>query len=104
MRLEHGVFPDAATDALTPGSVRDWTGDETYGSSRVPDGFKRSWNAPTCERCWVTIRGFIQPARVAAPDERGARACAFCGRPTWAGIFTRTNPSDVPYPSLEPVE
>ena len=63
-----------------------------------------NWNQPQCERCWVdqhtnsdgTIR---EPVRVR--DVEGARVCAFCGYPTWAGIFVRADPSAVPYPEEE---
>lgn len=105
MTFEHGEYPDGAEDALPPELVREWTGDETYGSKTIPEGWKRSWSSPICERCWVLRRGFVQPGRLAgaAAEQRreGAHCCAFCGRPTWARIWTRADPAAVPYAPLE---
>lgn len=105
MKFDHGVYPEASEGALTPGQVREWTGDETYGSRTIPEGWKRSWSNPICERCWTDRRGFVQPSRLSGAVDvlrrEGAHCCAFCGRPTWARIWIRADPADVPYASLE---
>ena len=68
---------------------------------------KPSWNQPQCERCWVVEHstadprgGFIvsQPVRVTKGSGDPER-CAWCGLPTWVGIWVRADPSSVPYPS-----
>lgn len=102
-KLAKGAYPLAADDALDPGDVSAWTGDPAYEAGEIPPGFKRSWTHPICERDWVIRQGFRQPVRLRDPaDQRsGAEVCAFCGYPTWAGIFTRADPKEVPYPHLE---
>lgn len=56
-----------------------------------------NWTQPMCERCWFDQRGNVMPTRVNAlpPAER----CAWCGRPTVAGIYVRQDPTAVPYPA-----
>lgn len=70
-------------------------------------GGKPSWNQPQCERCWVVEHSTWEgdqlldvrlPVRMelgSGPPER----CAWCGLPTWVGIWVRADPSTVPYPS-----
>ena len=66
---------------------------------------KLSWNQPCCERCWAEDKGvriiddvdqMVDPIRVTNVTE--AEKCAFCGFPTWVGIWIRQDPATVPYP------
>lgn len=99
--LAKAAFPEASDDALDPIEVVHWTGDDCYDSRIAPDGFKFGWTQATCERCWVERQGFRQPTRVRDEFHTGAEPCAFCGRPTWVGIYTRADPAKVPYPRIE---
>jgi hypothetical protein len=45
-----------------------------------------------CERCWFDQRGDRMPVRLAHPD---AERCAWCGRPTIAGIYVRADSADL---------
>jgi hypothetical protein len=58
-----------------------------------------NWNQPMCERCWVDRHGTgRQPVRLHATRDE---ICAWCGYPTWAGIYVRQNPAEIPYPTLD---
>lgn len=68
------------------------------------DGKFYSWTAPMCEHCWCLQHGGEEgpwelPVRVI--DKRETEQCSFCGFPTWAGIFVRADPREVPYPQEE---
>jgi len=56
-----------------------------------------SWSQPMCLRCWVDRHPDGRPpvTLVTPPPDR----CAWCGRPTFAGIYVRADPSTLPYPS-----
>ncbi|MBW4033004.1 MAG: hypothetical protein HIU88_10110 [Acidobacteria bacterium] len=63
-----------------------------------------SWTQPQCERCWAERNGgeygpWNAPVRV---RDHAAERCAFCGYPTWAGIFVRVDPRNVEWPTSEP--
>lgn len=67
------------------------------------DGKRYGWQAPICERDWCLQHGgetgpWQQPVRVRFHT---TEQCAFCGFPTWAGIFVRADPTTVPYPKEE---
>lgn len=73
---------------------------------------KFSWNQSCCERCWADEIGWrtdpetgigrlIEPVRRLSPEDTSAKVCAFCGNPTWVGIFVRRDPQTVPYPTEE---
>ena len=81
-----------------------------------------SWNQPCCERCWIdehavwagdddeddlwehmwqrliSIR--LPHVVLESPVER----CAFCGHPTFIGVYVRHDPNDVPFPAKREVE
>lgn len=64
------------------------------------DGRPYSWTQPQCERCWALAHGgehgpWREPTRVRG---HAAEQCAFCGFPTWVGIFVRVDPRSVSYP------
>ena len=70
-----------------------------------------NWTQPCCEACWINREGEWE----ALPDGQGeiltalrkpvmvkdteVERCAFCGGPTFIGIYVRANPDDVPYPA-----
>jgi len=54
-----------------------------------------SFTQPICRPCWDQREPGADPVRIPdAPRE----TCAFCGKPSSAGIYTRVDPSSVPYP------
>ena len=69
-----------------------------------------SWTQPCCERCWIErhavwdeaemdlLIGLRLPVQVIEPD---LVQCAFCGSPTFIGVFVRADPASVPYPALK---
>jgi hypothetical protein len=72
-----------------------------------------NWNQPQCEACWIEqeatwdvdeaegfgyITGIRLPVVMAGPERRVER-CAWCGRPTIAGIYKRVDPQTVLYPT-----
>lgn len=71
-----------------------------------------SWTQPQCERCWAThestggIPGVRAPESVRLPvrfrpEVRSAEPeqCAWCGFPTWAGIYRRADPATLAFPA-----
>jgi hypothetical protein len=62
-----------------------------------------NWNQPQCERCWVDTHtdddGNLRvPVRLSFVGD-DPDVCAWCGYPTWAGIYVRADPSTVAFPS-----
>lgn len=62
-----------------------------------------SWTQPLCTDCWIrenlSEEGVRIPTRVVnIPWEELLERCCECGRMTSAGIFTRKDPKEVPYP------
>lgn len=55
-----------------------------------------SFTQPICEECWWEQHA-SDPARL-REDVRDDEICAFCGRPTFSGIYVRVDPSTVPFP------
>ncbi len=63
-----------------------------------------NWTQPRCERCWFDDpenENIRIPVRVITDDPYEWRICAWCGKPTVAGIFVRVDPRTVPYPEEE---
>lgn len=62
-----------------------------------------SWNQPQCERCWAVLHtdemGRIREPVRALTGTGPAEQCAWCGMPTWAGIWVREDPSKVLFPA-----
>jgi hypothetical protein len=56
-----------------------------------------SWTQPLCPTCWTRENPGRAPIRV-KPAER--EACCLCGTPTTDGIYTRKDPSTVPFPRV----
>lgn len=56
-----------------------------------------SWTQPLCEECWNRENPGRSPIRVDGLIE--VNICCTCGAPTTAGIWTRKNPQEVPYPA-----
>lgn len=68
---------------------------------------KYSWNQPICERCWILREynwmpeGEIRlPVRV-MDGTTEVHQCAYCGFPTFVGIFVRDDPDSVKFPREE---
>lgn len=68
-----------------------------------------NWTQPCCEACWINREAKWEEL----PDGREklvairrpvmvkggmVERCAFCGNPTFLGIYVRENPAEVPYP------
>ena len=62
-----------------------------------------SWDQPICERCWLlrddnwTEDSVRIPVRI-SDDSGYLHQCAFCGYPTFVGIYVRQDPSTVQFP------
>lgn len=78
--------------------------------STPSESTKLSWNCPCCEACWIereavwdenhddVFVGLRLPVRLLEPD---LERCAFCGNPTFIGVYVRQDPTTVPYPAKE---
>ena len=71
-------------------------------------GERLSWNQPRCESCWFELEGdwdgnhlLSVPRPVHRPGLEEVERCAWCGRPTFAGIYVRADPPSVPFPRSE---
>jgi hypothetical protein len=65
-----------------------------------------NFNQPQCERCWVVERSDSEgwcpvPVRLKGGAPDSPPRCAWCGYPTWCGIWVRAHPDDVPFPTLD---
>ena len=74
-----------------------------YGDGCTPP-HRLSWQAPCCERCWITDVGarpggeIEVPVRLTEPD---IETCAFCGNLTIFGVYVRRDPTTLPYPGIK---
>lgn len=62
-----------------------------------------NWTQPQCERCWV-LRHTDDDGNVREPVRSiagtgPAEVCAWCGMPTWVGIYVRADPATLAYPA-----
>jgi hypothetical protein len=71
-------------------------------------GERLSWNQPRCESCWFEVEGDWDGDHLLAvrrpvrrPGPTVIEQCAWCGRPTFIGIFVRADPASVPFPRLQ---
>lgn len=66
----------------------------------IIDGVKYSWTQATCENCWEQ-RNPGRGAIAMTAQYRETEKCCYCGVSTRSGIYTRVDPTSVPYPSPE---
>lgn len=73
------------------------------------------WTHPMCEACWVNERGtwerlpdgsgeYLSALRMPVllrRDDPKVEQCAYCGRPTFVGLFVRADPTTLPFPAKE---
>jgi hypothetical protein len=52
------------------------------------------WTHAICDVCWVKREPGRQPFQIGA-GLREKEKCCFCGKPTWAGIYIRTDPESL---------
>ena len=55
-----------------------------------------NWTQPMCPTCWRQRHQERPPVSALDSD---VQTCAFCGKPTSAGIFVRADPRTVPFPA-----
>lgn len=73
-----------------------------------------SWDCPCCEACWLVregvwdeqgdydvLIGLRLPVRLV---DAVLEQCAWCGKPTFIGVFVRADPATVPYPAVKEPE
>lgn len=59
------------------------------------------WTQPVCGSCWTERRpDHPNPTRI-REEYRERERCCYCGRGTLSGIYTRLDPSSVPYPAVD---
>jgi len=58
-----------------------------------------SWTQPSCDDCWYLRNPGRDPQRINEPY-RALDVCCYCGNHTESGIYVRTDPSAVPFPTL----
>lgn len=74
-----------------------------------------SWDQPCCESCWFELEGQWDGDRLVSvrrPVHSPLRRlglgevvrCAWCGAPTFAGIYVRADPATLPFPASTPPE
>lgn len=56
------------------------------------------WTQPLCDNCWGTTSPGREPGRLRKPE---IERCCLCGQVTESGIYTRLDPTTVPYPLEE---
>ena len=65
------------------------------------NGVNYSWTQAICENCWETKH----PGRTAiavTAQYRDTEKCCHCGTFNRSGIYTRVDPTSVPYATPEP--
>lgn len=70
-----------------------------------------SWTNPCCEQCWIAREGnwtrvddleVLESVRAPSKSlDAGIEQCAFCGNPTFLGIYVRADPASVAFPRFE---
>lgn len=109
-----GIDPDHAEAELMGMLTRLASPPPLYARilGMMPDDARWSWNQPCCEACWVSLEGehdeynnlrALRVPVIVMPEKDGAflDACAWCGQPTFIGIYRREDPHKVPYPAWE---
>ena len=64
------------------------------------NGKNYSWTQAICENCWEQ-RNPGRGAIAITAQYRETEKCCHCGKLNRSGIYTRVDPSTVPYPSPE---
>lgn len=115
MRAEAaGIDPDLAEHKLYEMLFRLGAAPAMYRASLAakPADARWSWTQACCEACWISMEGDHDPETneliamripVININKEGGLldCCAWCGQPTFIGIYKREDPDNVPFPAWE---
>lgn len=57
-----------------------------------------NWSHAICDECWYERNPHRDPVRIVA-EFRDVEKCCYCGKVNESGIYIRSNPADVKYPT-----